>query len=858
MDERERDEWREADRLFERLIELDDGDRDAALRACAAAPDVRRKLDRLLAVSRRQHRLLDAPDGGASGGAVAGREFGGERWAGRCIAGWTLGELIGRGGMAAVYRATRSGQDFEQVAAIKLLDTALHGTATRERFRRERSILARLQHPHIAGLIDAGVDGADAYLVMALVDGVRIDDHCEAHALPMRARIELMLQVCAAVAHAHRQLIVHRDLKPANILVTAGGHAMLLDFGIARLLESDDTEGRTFTRAFTPDYAAPEQRAGDRALGTAVDVYGLGAVLHRLLAGVPPRHDAHGDPLPASACARELGRARDARVLRGDLDAILARALAADAQRRYTGVGALADDLSAWLRYRSVLARRAGAADRVRKFVRRNRAASALALTTIAAAAIGLAAFAASHRALQRRAAELQTVTAFQADMLDRIDPGAVGSRLHESLGEALQRAPDAGADAARAALAHLDYAGLAVGLLDGAVLRPAVASARGEFARQPRVEAMLLQSIAGIYRNLGRLDAAEPLQNEAVTLFRNVLGPGDPLTLAGLREQLKLVRARNPADGEQRHREVLALHERWLGADSVDTALARAALGQWLMDHGKSAPAETLLRAAVQRIERARGHADPDAVATRANLAYAISNQGRYAESEPLFRQALADATKAFGPDHAYTLTVADNLAWVLNRLDRGADAEALYRKVYEARRRTLGAEHRSTLISLNNLAVQLRRRGAVNEAEPLQRQAYAGFLATLGAQHAATLHAGLNLARVLIARNEHGEAATLLRAELDAWRARDDKQAIAAAERLLGRAFAGLHQRGPAQRALIDSWQAASALERGEEARKTAQALVDFYGEPDGDPQQRSRWSGELQRLAAERDHR
>jgi tetratricopeptide (TPR) repeat protein len=260
--------------------------------------------------------------------------------------------------------------------------------------------------------------------------------------------------------------------------------------------------------------------------------------------------------------------------------------------------------------------------------------------------------------------------------------------------------------------------------------------------------------------------------------------------------------------------------------------------------------------RAAVQRIERARGHADPDAVATRANLAYAVSNQGRYAESEPLFRQALADATKVFGPDHAYTLTVANNLAWVLNRLGRGADAEALYRKVYEARRRTLGAEHRSTLTSLNNLAVQLRRRGAVAEAEPLLRQAYAGFRATLGARHATTLHVGMNLARVLIARNQHDEAATLLRSELDALRANNDGQSIAAAERLLGRALAGLHQRGPARRALLDSWQAASALERGDEARKTAQALVDFYGEPDGDSQQRSRWSGELQRLAADRE--
>ncbi len=273
MDSRQRDEWREADRLFQQLVDLNEPARSQALAESGAGSQVRAKLVLMLNASQREHRLLDDPnvqlpwlavlqDDSASGND--------DPLSGHRIGDWKLVELIGRGGMATVYRGELVGHDYAQQAAVKLLGMALRGPVEQARFRREQRILAQLQHPHIASLIDAGVaDDGTPFLAMSLVDGERIDSYCVSHDLDISARVKLVLQVCAAVAYAHRQLVIHRDIKPGNILVDANGHATLLDFGIARLLDADSTGEATVTRAFTPDYAAPEQRGGNQALGTA-------------------------------------------------------------------------------------------------------------------------------------------------------------------------------------------------------------------------------------------------------------------------------------------------------------------------------------------------------------------------------------------------------------------------------------------------------------------------------------------------------------------------------------------------------------------------------------------------------------
>ena len=392
-----------------------------------------RQLERIAAnepaLGARLSELIGQRDAASRAGFLAGVAE--PRWlatalrAGTVLGAWTLQQPIGEGGMGSVWRARRSDGRFEGEAAIKVLARGVFDDTSRERFRREGAILARLDHPGIAKLFDAGVSAQGApYLVLELVNGELIDHWCDAHRLPVPARIELFLQVLDAVAAAHAQLVIHRDLKPANILVDGRGRVRLLDFGIARLLPgTEDAQGAqtALTRegafALTPQYAAPEQAQPSAALSTAVDVYALGVVLHELLTGAHPsgltgapalaylRAASEGSPLPASArvllsaegaaTAAQRAQARDttphalARMLKGDLDNIMARALKPLAAERYASVPALADDLRRHLKHEPVSARADGFGYRAAKFLRRHRFGSAAALLLALAVVTG-------------------------------------------------------------------------------------------------------------------------------------------------------------------------------------------------------------------------------------------------------------------------------------------------------------------------------------------------------------------------------------------------------------------------------------------------------------------------------------
>ncbi len=346
-------------------------------------------------------------------------------FAGQTVGAYTLVSLIGQGGMGSVWLAERNDGRFQRRAAVKFLNTALLGRAGEERFKREGRILARLTHPHVAQLVDAGVSAAgQPYLVLEHVDGEPIDQYCNHHALDVEARLRLFLDVLAAVAHAHANLIVHRDLKPSNVLVGSDGQVKLLDFGIAKLLEDEGQTGATtfLTReggaALTPEYAAPEQVTGG-PVSTATDVYALGVLLYLLLTGQHPAGDSlrstadlvkaivDTEPprlsdvvvrtrsdaavLAANAASRAAAPDRLRRLFRGDLDTIVAKALKKAPQERYGSVTALADELRRHLRHEPISARPDTIAYRAAKFARRNRTAVALATLALLASVAGVA-----------------------------------------------------------------------------------------------------------------------------------------------------------------------------------------------------------------------------------------------------------------------------------------------------------------------------------------------------------------------------------------------------------------------------------------------------------------------------------
>jgi serine/threonine protein kinase len=355
---------------------------------------------------------------------------------------YTIGRLLGRGGMGEVWLASRHDGRFEGQCAIKLLDATVRPGAHAERFEREGRFLARINHPNVARLLDAGTLDGQPYLALEYVEGQRIDDYCRDHGLSVHARVRLFLDVVSAVAHAHSQLVVHRDLKPSNVLVTAEGQVKLLDFGIAKLLElepdrADDTLTQQGELLLTPEYAAPEQVRGGEST-TATDVYQLGMLLYVLLVGRHPWQDV------ASNRAERLERARDGQVprasdageparrqLRGDLDAILAMALRAAPADRYATAAALRDDLLRFLDGQPVVARRGATAYRLRKFVGRHRVAVAIsfggALALVAALSYALVQ-ARTARAEARRA---ENINAFILSLFESASPtGGGGSAL--------------------------------------------------------------------------------------------------------------------------------------------------------------------------------------------------------------------------------------------------------------------------------------------------------------------------------------------------------------------------------------------------------------------------------------------
>ncbi len=391
-----KDRWAVISPWLDQLLDTDPGQRTALL-------DQIRRDDQLLAGELES--LLAQQDAANREAFLDIGAWAGEvGLAGQTIGAYKLDSLIGHGGMGSVWLARRSDGRYEGQVAVKFLNLALLASGG-ERFRREGQALARLAHPHVAHLLDAGVaPGGQPYLVLEHVAGEPIDRWCEARELAVDARLRLFLDVLDAVAHAHHHLILHRDLKPANILVAASGQVKLLDFGIAKLLDDDiPAEGKATVRAYTPEYAAPEQIQG-HDVSTATDVYALGVVLYELLSGRHPTSQAGHTPMQRlqAALATEPARMSDvvpvarpgqhkrARALRGDLDNIVAKALKKRPEERYATATAMAEDLRRFLDHQPVSARADSIGYRTAKFVRRHRVGVGAALAVAAAVAAGI------------------------------------------------------------------------------------------------------------------------------------------------------------------------------------------------------------------------------------------------------------------------------------------------------------------------------------------------------------------------------------------------------------------------------------------------------------------------------------
>ena len=524
-------DWQAADALFDQWLDLPETGRDAWLAAQTATGPVRQRLGQLIDAHRSRGGLF-AP----MGSHLAGHRLGD----------WTLDSELGRGGMAVVYSASREDGITRQRAALKILTLGALGTVGRDRFQREAEILARLNHPNITPLIDSGVaaDGT-CWLAMPLVEGQRIDAWCDSRRLDARGVVGLVLQVCEAVGFAHRSLVIHRDLKPSNVLIEADGHVRLLDFGIGQFTDAPGDVTRTLWRAMTPGYAAPEQLRGDPP-STAIDIYGLGALLHRLLTGRTPEPGGPATTTRPSLLVRSTDDAchRHYAPLKSDLDRVLLKALAEEPAKRYPSAGALADDLRRWRDGMPVLAQPPSLAYRARKFIGRHKPGMAAALLLVATLAGGIGTTlwqaaearreAANARSQAQRAVLVREFLehVFQStepaaggvpDALEILDEGARRARS-----EALDTDPLVAADVlmltgrARTALDDLDEAQADLQRANGIL-----SATEGSQAERARVEA----DLAHVMRLTGRTAEAIAHGRRAVELGALALAEGGDAT---------------------------------------------------------------------------------------------------------------------------------------------------------------------------------------------------------------------------------------------------------------------------------------------------------------------------------------
>jgi serine/threonine-protein kinase len=659
--------------------------------------------------------------------------------------------LLGEGGMGVVYLAERP--DLGSVAAVKLLRDAWVSPARRERFTLEQRTLARLEHPGIARLYDAGAlpDGTP-WIAMEYVAGEPITMWCRSRDASLDDRLRLIRDVCEAVQHAHRHLVIHRDLKPTNVLVRTDGSVALLDFGIAKHLESEDApvdQTRTGIRLMTPAYAAPEQILGS-AVGVHTDVYSLGVMLYELLAGRPPfelagrssaeieRIVLEQDPEPPSVAARRAGADHPVhgigRAEWADLDVLVLTAMRKEVDRRYRSVDALVRDIDHFRAGEPLEARREGARYRFAKFVRRHR--RALGATGLATATlVALVAFYTHRLAAARDAALAQ---AARAERIQRFTL-ALFSGGDEAAGPA---------DSLRV-----------VSLLDRGLLDARSLSA------DPAVQSDLALTLGRIYQQLGKLDRADSLIRAALG-FRARVTAGDDAETARALVARGLVRSDQAryAEAESLVTRGLEMDRRLFGPVHPDVIAATQALGTVLRERG----AYDRAIATFESVVRAYSDAATDSAALAESLhelAGAHFYAGHWTTADSLDRAALGVLRHVYGPRHPRVADVLMDLGAISDEQGRYTDAEHYYGDGLSIVRGWYGDSHPETASDLTMLARTYIKEGKLTDADSLLRIALVIRERAYGPSHPAVASTVNEIGQVALKRQQYDDAEAAFR---------------------------------------------------------------------------------------------
>ena len=681
---------------------------------------------------------------------------------------------LGAGGMGVVYEAKQ--QNPLRHVALKAIRPDLATASMLRRFEHEACWLARLQHPGIAQIYEAGTADVDGrpqpYFAMELVRGPTLTAYADARRLTTAQRLALIQKVCAAVEHAHQKGVIHRDLKPGNILVDEAGQPKILDFGVARATDSDiqTTTLRTDIGQLigTVPYMSPEQVLGNPdELDTRSDVYALGVVSYELLTGRLP-HELAGKTIPEAL--RIIGSdvptplSSISRVFRGDLSTIVDKALAKDRERRYQTASELAADFQRHLRNEPILARAPSATYHFRKLVVRHKAPSALVAVLLAlmcGTSMWMSVLYSRAETNLGRALQAEEDTAAEAERA-RIE-AETATRVKDFLVE-IFKAPDPDRSLGDTITARE--------MLDRGAERISV-----ELQDEPVVQATLMDTMSTVYESLGIYDRAVELAAAALTIRRRELGDAHQDTAASLRNLgVALVGTGDYAGAQKPLREALAIRRALFGNEHECVAGTLGPLGLLALRAGDYETAETLLTQSLDLHRKLFSDDNSRVLVALTNMAAVYMKQGRFADALPLQREVLEFRQRNLDPKHPDLALAMNNLAASLSRTGDRAEAERMFREALALRRDVLPEDHPGISTALNNLARVLAAQGDYEAAEPLYRESLEMRRRQLGGEHPRVATALNNLGLCLYQQGDYGAARSTL------------QQAVAMRRKLLG----------------------------------------------------------------------
>ena len=777
-------QWKDVERVVDIALESDPSEWPRIVEArCEGDAELRREVEALLDRYQSARHYLDSPPVVAAAALV--QEALGARYTheGSRIGPYRLVRQIGRGGTALVFLAERDDGQFQQQVAVKLLRPGHDSEMDQGRFRAERQILASLSHSNIASLLDGGMtDDGLPYLVIELIDGKPIDQYCDARSLTLRQRLEMFVTVIEATQYAHRNLVVHRDLKPSNILVTNDGQVKLLDFGLAKLLDPGaSAHDLTAQRWMTPAYAAPEQVRGETAT-TLTDVYQLGVVLYQLLTGRLPFDTQRERPHELERAILEQEPPVPStvrRALRGDLDAIVLKALRKEPEQRYTSAQEFEDDIRRHLSGHPVLARRQTVGYRARRFARRHRLALAAASAIVVLVGVYVVTVNSNRARVERAlaAAELEAQKAQQVTglVLSLFEASEGGEAFRDTVTarQLLQRGVARARELTGQPLVRaqvLDVIGeMHTELSDYAQARPlfeeALAIRRSALGQAHPDVGTTLHNLGDVAMGVGDFPTASQLFRQALDIRRRSLGPTHPQTL----ESLYWLGDAMHEGGD--FRGANPIFDEWVAAVTAqppEMTVQRmdelVKVGQLLQIRGDADGAERLLRQAVEMRRTLFGPTHPSVGAAMHYHGTTLRAQGKIVESERVLQEAVQVLRTAHPGGHRELALTIRSLGKTLQRAGRLDEAAAAFAEEQAMHRRLSGDDYIFVATSADDLGSLYQERGDLARAEQHFREAVRIYRVNYDGRNLMLGNARISLGDVLRERGKLAEAESLL----------------------------------------------------------------------------------------------